>query len=66
MPYFKQLFGLTKDKVEKRLKDEFDVDIDGEKLQEYFCFHLEETGHNFHKRRPIEMARIVKMYVTCI
>ena len=40
--------------------------IDAGRLQEYFCYHFEETGHNAHKRRPKEIARIMAIYTACM
>ena len=65
-PKFKKLFEASKSSIEKRLQQKFNVNIDGSKLQEYFCYNLFDTGHNAHKRRPKEMSRIIKIYTTCL
>ena len=40
--------------------------LDIENLQSNFVFHFHETGHNVHKRRPVEIAKILAVYFTTI
>ena len=37
-----------------------------EEIQQYFAYHLADTGHNAHKRRPTEMSTVIKVYIDCL
>jgi hypothetical protein len=66
LPEYQRLFKSAKGAVEERLRREFGVGVEGERIQEYLCYHLRDTGHNAHKRRPIEMSRIMRIYLACL
>lgn len=65
-PKYIKLFESAKGSIEKKLKEVYDIQIDASKLQDYFCYHLPDTGHNVHKRRPKEISKILKVYITCL
>ena len=37
--------------------------VEAEKLQDYFCYEFDNTGHNLHKRRPEEWSKIMSIYL---
>ena len=55
-----------KGELEETIEEQYGVKIEGERIQEYFCYYMEDTGHNAHKRRPIELSRIFKIYMTTL
>ena len=62
-PRFQRKLREMKGHLEGRLREELGVEVEAERIQEYFCYLFEDTGHNAHKRRPIEMSRILKVYM---
>lgn len=61
-----KLIALMKKELESTIRDNYGINIKAEKLQEYFCYHFDDTGHNAHKRRPKEMSKILRVYVTVL
>lgn len=41
-------------------------DFKVEQIQQYFAYHFPETGHNAHKRRPSQMAKVIRVYIDCL
>ena len=41
-----------KEEIEQLFKTKYKTKIEAEKLQDYFCYEFNETGHNLHRRRP--------------
>ena len=46
------------------MRQELGIKINAENIQEHLCYYFEDTGHNAHKRRPIEIAAILRLYLT--
>jgi len=52
---------LVREELLRRCR-EMNVELDLSNLQANFCWNLEETGHNAHRRRPKELSRILRVY----
>ena len=48
------------------LQQKYQVKLDYENYQSNFYFNFPDTGHNVHKRRPNEIAKIIKVYLESI
>jgi hypothetical protein len=60
------LLSKARGKLETRLKEQHGIEIDGRRLHHYLNFILEETGHAIHRRRPLELSQITKVYLTIL
>lgn len=64
--YYRNLYQSIKKPVEERLLKEYGVRIEGDKIQQHLFFMFEETGHAVHRRRPEEISKILKIYLTAL
>ena len=52
-----------KKEIEQLFETKYKAKIEAEKLQDYFCYEFNETGHNLHIRRPEELSKIMSIYL---
>ena len=52
--------------IEEVFLSKYENKIDVKKLQEYFFFSFEGTGHNMHRRRAHEIALVIDAYLTIL
>ena len=63
---FEERYRLAREKIAEECWKREKVMLDVENIQSNFVFHFPETGHNVHKRRPVEIARILEVYLVVV
>jgi hypothetical protein len=65
-PSYRALLRAVKQRLEKKLRDEFNIKVNVDDLPSYFCFILDKTGHAVHKLRPEEISKMIPIYLTTL
>ena len=65
-PHYSKVLDAAKVELESAVEMTFGIKIDASLLQDYFCYHFTDTGHNAHRRRPKEISKIIRVYLVVL